>query len=132
MEETATWVEKMAATSPGAELFAQLEAVDPRGCTGSELVDLVDAHYRQVAYQQSRLLLTVRELAFAPRDDGRAVRTTIDGYADAEVAFALTVTDYGAGVLLSAAYRGGRQAAGPARGAGRRPGRPGQGQHADQ
>ena len=102
MEEKAAWVEEMAATSPGSDLFGHLEAVDPRACTGAELVDLVDAHYRQVAYQQSRLLLAVRELAFATKTTGER-SDTIDPYADAELAFALTITDYGAGVLLSAA-----------------------------
>ena len=102
MGMAAAWVQEMAATSPGAELFAQLEAVDPRRCTGAELVDLVHAQYRQVAYQQSRLLLAVRELAFATKTTAER-SDTIDGYADAELAFALTITDYGAGVLLSAA-----------------------------
>ena len=91
-------------TSPGPELFARLEAVDPRGCSGSELVDLVDAHYRQVAFQQSRLLLAIRELAFAARvRAGVSGTASPDPYADAEVAFALTISDYGAGQLLSAA-----------------------------
>jgi hypothetical protein len=95
-------MEELADTVPGPGLFAQLEAVDPRACTGAELVGLVEAQARQVAYQQSRLLLTVRELAHATRDSTTR-RELVDAYADTELAFALTITDYAAGVLLSAA-----------------------------
>ena len=44
----------------------------------------------------------MRELAFATKRTAERSDTT-DPYADAELAFALTITDYGAGVLLSAA-----------------------------
>ena len=99
-----SWGEELAATPPGPDLFARLEGIDPRVCSGSELVDLVDAHYQQVAFQQSRLLLAIRELAFTTSGQGRGERTASpDPYADAELAFALTVSDYGAGQLLSAA-----------------------------
>ena len=101
MEVPAGQVERLGRAVPGLELSAQLEAVDPRSCTGSQLVAVVQAQARQVAYQQSRLLLAVRELAFS--GPGVERRDTTDPHADTELAFALTITDYAAGVLLSAA-----------------------------
>ena len=98
----ARWVEELGRTPPGAELFGRLEAVDPRSCTGAELVDLVEAHARQVAYQQSRLLAAVRELGHSTAATTERL-DRVDAYADTELAFALTITDYAAGVLLSAA-----------------------------
>lgn len=101
MEVTAAQVERLGRALPGPQLSAQLEALDPRSCSGSQLVAVVQAQARQVAYQQSRLLLAVRELAFS--SPGLERRDTTDPHADTELAFALTITDYAAGVLLSAA-----------------------------
>ena len=70
MEATVSWGEELVATPPGPDLFTRLEGIDPRACSGSELVDLVDAHYRQVAFQQARLLLAIRELAFTTQWSG--------------------------------------------------------------
>jgi hypothetical protein len=52
---------------PGARLAAALDALDLSRLHGWQLVDVVAARYRQVAYEQAKLLAAVRELALSAR-----------------------------------------------------------------
>src|SRR5262245_46235505 len=91
---------------PGRELADLLAAIDPTGLHGHELVDVVAAHQRQVCYAQAGLLRAVHELVRAvPGVCTGAPRRLVQRHegSGAEVAFALTVSDYAAEHLEAAA-----------------------------
>jgi hypothetical protein len=92
--------------TPGPALADLLDAIDPTGLHGHQLVEVVAAHQRQVCYAQAQLLRVVHELVRAVPDvaTGTPQRLPVrhEG-SGAEVAFALTISDYAAEHLLSAA-----------------------------
>ena len=92
---------------PGPDLGDALSEVDPRALNGTQLVDLIVARQRQLCFEQARLLVAVRELAYSPADAVGATTTvrdtSQDPYARMELAFALTWTEYRAADLVQTA-----------------------------
>ena len=91
---------------PGPELSALLATLDPTRLHAVGLIDLLAARNRQICYEQAQMLKAVRELAFSSRSvyEGEPVRDlTKDPYADTEIAFALTWTDYAAEAAVTVA-----------------------------
>ena len=85
---------ELAAIPAGPVLSAALAGVDPARLCGFDLVELITARGRQVAYEQAQLLAGIHELAYTPPSVGAEVRRAAepDEYVVEEVAFALAWT----------------------------------------
>jgi hypothetical protein len=79
---------------PGPRLSALLASLDPRRLTAHQLAIVIAAQNRQISYEQSRLLLAVRELGFAPPKVRDAVvrEGERNPFATVEAAFAASWT----------------------------------------
>ena len=53
---------------PGPRLARLLSTLDPTRLNGWQLVEVLVAQNRQVSYEQARLLVLARELAYTPPD----------------------------------------------------------------
>src|SRR5678816_2927672 len=86
----------LAGMAPGPELAIALAGLDLHRLTAHQLVIVVAAQHRQVAYQQAQLLAALRELGLAPPQVYDAVVRDRDRnpYASVEAAFATTWTGY--------------------------------------
>jgi hypothetical protein len=95
----------LAAMAPGPELAVALAGVDLTRLTAHQLVVVVAAHNRQVAYQQGQMLAAVRELGLAPPSQRQHVVRDPErnAYATVEAAFAATWTSYRCGQLVELA-----------------------------
>ena len=84
----------LAGIPAGPRLSAALTSIDPAGLCGFDLVELIAARGRQVAFEQAQLLRAVHELAYTPPSvTEQVVRTDKpDEYVVGEVAFALCWT----------------------------------------
>ncbi len=92
----------LAELPPGPELGQVLATIDPRRLTAHQLVILVQAQNRQVAYQQGQLLLALRELGYAPPGVRHEVvrRRERWSFAAVETAFAASWTTYRSELML--------------------------------
>src|SRR5215831_13821107 len=91
---------------PGPRLSRLLSTLDPSRLNGWQLVEVLTAQNRQVCYEQARLLVLARELAYTPPDGQDAAPVRDLGQepdAGSEVAFALTWTEYAGGALVDTA-----------------------------
>lgn len=91
---------------PGPELGAVLDQLDRDSCNGAQLVRVLQARHRQVAWLTSQLLADMHALAYAWGDepDGPPVRRAeADPHVDEEVAFALSWTTRAAAQQTKAA-----------------------------
>src|SRR2546426_186899 len=93
---------------PGPALGAVLAQLDRSRLTGSDLITVLQAQARQLAYQQAELLGYVAEVIVCPpdyADDGSLARMDCPGeFAGFEVAAALTLTRRAGDVLVDLAY----------------------------
>ena len=63
-------LEGLAAVSPGPELSAALDALDPAVVPGDQLVEVLRAQARQCAHEQARLWATMVEVGLADPSGG--------------------------------------------------------------
>jgi hypothetical protein len=82
--------------APGPELAVVLATLDPARLTAHQLVVVIAAHNRLIAFHQARLLRAVRELGYAPPQERERVVRDPDrnGYATVDAALATTWTAY--------------------------------------
>jgi hypothetical protein len=88
-------LEGLAAVSPGPELSAALDALDPAVVPGDQLVEVLRAQARQCAHEQARLWATMVEVGLADPSGGDDpwMRTgPVADWAPGEIAAALTWT----------------------------------------
>jgi Domain of unknown function (DUF222)/HNH endonuclease len=98
--------EGLAEMAPGPELGALLASLDRRALGGGDLLEVVRARGRQVAFEQAQLLADVHELAHTPAGPAPAHARTreADEFAEVEVAFALACTTRSAQALTGLAF----------------------------
>jgi hypothetical protein len=95
----------LAELAPGPALSALLAGVDPGRLTAHQLVTLIAARNRQIAFEQAQLLLALRELGLAPPGQRTAVVRDAERnpFANVEAAFGTTWTVYRCDLLMSLA-----------------------------
>ena len=86
------------------ELAQVLAGIDPDGLPGFDLVVVMRAHARQVAYHQAELLATVARVADASSDASGLVADDDGEFAADEIRAALTLTRRAATLLLELAW----------------------------
>jgi hypothetical protein len=88
-------LEGLAAVSPGPELSAALDALDPAVVPGDQLVEVLRAQARQCAHEQARLWATMIEVGLADPsggDDPAMSTGMVADWAPGEIAAALSWT----------------------------------------
>ena len=82
----------LAELAPGPGLSAVLATVDPTRLTAHQLVVVIAARGRQIAYEQAQQLVALRELGQAPPRERETVLRDPDraGFATVEAAFGAT------------------------------------------
>ncbi len=95
----------LAELAPGPQLSAVLAGLDPLRLTGHQLALVVAARNRQIAYEQSHLLVALRELGHAPpKERAVVVRDKEQNpFATVEAAFSATWTQYRAEQMVQLA-----------------------------
>jgi hypothetical protein len=85
---------ELAGIPAGPDLSTALASIDPARLCGFDLVELIRARGRQVAFEQAQLLEALHELAYTPPSVSEVVERTDrpDDYVVGEVAFAMCWT----------------------------------------
>jgi hypothetical protein len=94
-------------TLPGPELSTLLSTIDRRTLNGYQLLELVQARYRQVCFDQAQLLADIHEIYYSLRGHSRAAPRRAnqhDHHVEEEMSMALRWTMYTANKYASVAW----------------------------
>jgi hypothetical protein len=92
---------------PGPQLSALLAAVDRRTLNGYQLVDVLQARYRQVCFDQAQLLADIHQLGYSERGHASSLPRRVkyhDHHTEEEVSMALRLTMHMASKYAATAW----------------------------